>query len=264
MLNVVLSLGLLGTPAIQTDRAIPLRIGSPGKVSLAKKQKQDFTVSLTKGTYRVYLDTKGSDEEGKAANVVQGSVKLMKQNGAQAATLPYDFLGWYEFDALHREVRTLTVAKNTAVRFRVTNSDLSSAEDSLTVVPAAAAFVPFGFGVPVQAARISDQSGVGGRFDFLGYAYYRATLPKGKWSVSLGLRRPEGTDAYLSGTLVLLDPWGKRLPDAPSTIDVTEDTGRVEKVLDVKAPRTIIVRVKNISNNHGALDYDVTIRPATD
>ncbi len=248
---------------LQGDRAIQTKIGEAKTVSLEKGKRQDFTIALTKGSYRVVLDAKGSDDEGKPVNVVQGAVKLMKQNGATDSSLAYDFLGWYEFDALHREVRTITLTKNTALRFRVTNSTLSKAEDTLTIVSAAAPFVPFGFKAPVEAAKVGDETGVGGKIDDLNYAYYRAKLPVGKWSISLGLRRPEGTDAYVCGTLTLLDEQGKRLPDEPLKIDVTEDTGRVEKVLAVKKPRTVILRVKNISNNHGTLDYDVTVRPAS-
>ena len=260
MLIPLISIALF---ASQSDKAIPAKISQPQTIKLQKKKKQDYTIALTKGSYRVILDSKATDEQGAPVNCVQGSVKLMKQNGATDSTLNYDFLGWYEFDVLHREVKTLTVKKNTAVRFRVQNSDLSIAENTLTIVPVTSGFTPFAFGARVEEAKVGDENGTGGKVDYLGYAYYRAKLPAGEWSISLGLRRPEGTDAYVSGTLTILDDQGKRTQDEPSKIDVTEDTGRVEKVLTVKKPRTVILRVKNISNNHGSLNFDVTVRKNT-
>lgn len=258
MLIPIITLSLF---AAQSDKAIPLKLSQPQTIKLQKKKKQDYTIALTKGSYRIVLDSKGTDEQNALANCVQGSVKLMKQNGATDSALNYDFIGWYEFDAFHREVKTLTVKKNTAIRLRVQNSDLSIAEDTLTVVPVTSGFTPFGFGARVEEAKVGDENGTGGKIDYLGYAYYRAKLPVGEWSVSLGLRRPDGTNAYVCGTLAILDDQGKRTQDEPSKIDVTEDTGRVEKIISVKKPRTIIIRVKNISNNQGSLNYDVTVRP---
>lgn len=242
--------------------SIPIKLNESSTVQLDKSSRQDFTINLNKGQYRIFVDTKGTDEDGKVTNVVQGSVKLMKGNGAVTTDLEYDFLGWYEFDAFHREVKVLNLKKNMQVRFRVQNSNLSRADMSLTVTPVSSKkFVDFGFGALIEDAKIDDEQGVGGKFDYLDYRYYRAVLPVGKWSITMGLRRPDGSDSYLAGSLLVLDEMGKRTNLEPAKIDTSSDTARAELILDVKGkPRTVLLRLKNISNNQGTLDYDLTVR----
>lgn len=248
----------------QVDNPITLKLGEISKASLAKKEKQDFVIDLVKGTYRVVLDTTAADESGKPVNVVQGSLKLIKRNGASTALLPYDFMSWYEYDAQHRQVAVFKLTKNLGVRLRLNNSDLSASTNYVSVAPYKPnlPFVPFGFGAEVLAAKVGTEEGVGGTLDDLGYAYYKAELPVGTWTVSLGLRRPAGSDAYLCGNVAFLDEAGARLDVETVKVDVTGDTGRGERDLVIKKQRTILFRVKNTSNNHKAWDYDLTINKA--
>jgi hypothetical protein len=108
----------------QRDLATPMKIGETVGSSYEKKTSKDFTIALTKGTYRVIADTR-SIEDGKPINVAQASVTLLKQNGAVAAGFERPLMSWYEFDPEYREVKTITVTKNSGFRFRVKNSDLA-------------------------------------------------------------------------------------------------------------------------------------------
>ena len=243
----------------QADQAIKLHSGQPTKVSLDKSASQDFTIALSKGTYRVFLDTKGLDGEN-PANVVQGTLRFLKQNGSSLTKDDLPLLSWYEYEPECREVKTIKVAKDGGFRFRLKNSDLSQSQTSIVVQPTnARGFVPFGFGSPVTEGTFGER-GTGGTLPYLGMAYQRFILKPGKWSISLGMDRVDA-DGYVAGTLRILNADGTFTQEEPSKID-TGTQGRCEKTLSVKAATTIIVRAKNISNNHSSLKYDITVRPS--
>ena len=258
MITSIAALAIIG----QGDSATPIKIGQRAKASLEKSTSKDFTISLPKGKYRIIADCRNS-QDGSTVNVAQASVKLLKQNGSTLSEFSDSFMSWYEYEPEYREVRDLTVSKNSGFRFRIKNSDLSQSDIYLTVVPAApATFTPFAFGTEVREAQIGE-NGIGGSIDFLGVAYQRVTLKPGKWSISLGMTRDQDSKGYVAGTLKFLNQFG-----GPTTIDGLKidsaEGGREEKILDIKKTSTFILRAKNISNNRATLKYDITVRPSTD
>jgi hypothetical protein len=232
-----------------------IKVGQSVQVALKKKASADFVIGLPKGSFLVLCDTQSANGE----NIVQGSVKLLKANGAAIPEYSGSLLSWYESNSIYRDGKTIALKRPLSARLRIANSDLSDAKMWLKVVPyPAKQFVPFGFGATVTAAKIGANDGVGGMFKKDENRFYRVALLPGKWSLSLGIRPIE--QAYVNATLRILNSNG--LPTNYNTVAVENSTGeeaRGEVLVSVKTPTTLILQARNRSNNGGDLEHDVTV-----
>jgi hypothetical protein len=225
-------------------------------LTLDKDQSKDYLISLAKGFYWIIWDGRRTD--GAPRNLI-GRIQLLKNNGA---IVDPTLLNWNEIGVTARTGRRFQVARPLPARLRLHNEQ-DDAEIWLTVVPQARMkFIPFGFGAPVTPAKLSTEEGVGGSLEKSGVAYHQITLPPGKWSISLGLTRPDGQSRNVMGKVDLLDPYG--LTTKPQFIVVNEIAAqaRKEATLNVAQPKLVMFRVTN-DDQSDEVNYDLTIEKAT-
>jgi hypothetical protein len=253
---VLLAAGLL-SPVHARESPQSIKVGQTVHLTLDKGETRDYLISLGKGIYWIIWD--GRRMDGRASNL-QGGIQLLKNNGA---IVDSSLFYWNEIGITCRAGKQFRVAKTFPARLRLRN-DQEETEIWLTVVPAAQLrFLPFGFGAEVSPARISTEEGVGGTLEKHGTAYHKITLPTGRWSISLGLVRPDGRNSNVMGRVDLLDPYG--LTSKPQYILVNEiaPQARKEAILVVAKPRPEMFRVSNEDGSTG-VNYDLSIQKATD
>lgn len=252
----------LAVPAVQAkDNAERTTVGATNHAALEAGESKDYALNLGKGDYWIIWDAKRSNEQ---SSNLMGEIQLLKTNGvivdSRAASL--NLIG-----LTGRAGAKFHVAKPFAARLRVKN-DLSGSNDAeemwVTVLPAKSLhFVPFGFGAEVQPAKVDTEEGVGGTLEKDGEAYYyRATLPPGRWSVSLGLKSEKSGN--LGGAVDLLDPNGLSKEDRFVNVNEIGTEARKEGILTVVKPRTVLFRVVSGFRYSAPISYDLTIRKATD
>jgi len=241
-------------------------VGKVGKtigVSIDKDGKQDFNFDLPKGQFTVYVDAQRTGD-GSLTSSIDSSLKLLKRNGAALPQYSGDLIYWNAHEKEYRAGKAFSLTAPTGVRFRLTNQSNDTNNFWLTVVPTAPfKFLPYGFGAKVLDAKIGPNNGTGGTLESREFAYIRAKIPAGKWSVSLGAQEEEGR-VYAS--LHSLDERGLDYAQSFNIITSSGDYGgeaREEKIITLTKPKTLIFRVYNEgSATKTEITYDVTIEPA--
>lgn len=249
----------LGVTAGRTAHAgtppTPLKVGQTAKTTLQTNKSHDYVVSLSKGSYRLVWDAQRVD--GKDSNLM-GVVELLKPNGVviEAQQLNLNVL-----DVTTRVGTVLKVAKPFVARFRVMCND-APFNSWFTVVPVKGEKrVPFGWGQAITPARISADNGVGGSLAPNTYVVHSITLPKGNWSVSLGLELPAGENSNLMGEVDQLDTLGFTTVSRLVNLNEINTQARAEGVIRVSKPTAFLLRVHNGTTDK-TYKYDVTISKA--
>ena len=254
MLAPMLTLAPMAARAAGT-KPTPLKVGATANVTLDENDSKDYSVPLAKGTYRLVWDSKRTD--GEWGNI-QGTISLLKPNGV---IIDESLLRFNELAAAYRVGRTFTVVKPYTARFRM-KSDKDGIESWFTIVPIKPVkFVPFGWGAKVTPARISSDNGVGGTIEKNESFYHSITLPKGKWSISLGLEQTGDESSNLQSTVDLLDVHGFAIQQSLVRVNEIDKQARKEGVLVVTKPTSYLLRVVNDSSGY-TYNYDITIEPA--
>ena len=234
----------------------PLKVGATANVTLDENDSKDYSVPLAKGTYRLVWDSKRTDGE---RDNIQGTISLLKPNGV---IINESLLSFNETAVAYRVGRTMTVTKPYVARFRM-KSDKDGIESWFTIVPIKPGkFVPFGWGAKVTPARISSDNGVGGTIEKNESFYHSITLPKGKWSISLGLQQTGDESTNLQGGVDLLNVHGFAVKQNLVSVNEVDMQARKEGVLLVTKPTMYLLRVFNDSSGY-VYNYDITIEPAS-
>jgi hypothetical protein len=231
-----------------TDGSILLKGNTVGYVALEKNAKQDFRVDLPKGSYWIFVDH--APTEGK----LSGDLSFLKQNGA---TL-YDFtpIRWAGEKVTGRHGSMITLKQNQPLRLRLRNEDDGDGKFWVHVAPAPLKnFTPYGFGATVQNGK-TGEVGNTGKLTENQCAFYKVTLPAGKWSVSLAAQ--SAGRAY--ATLYFNADTGIASDFLIVNAD-TNESKREEKIISLIKPRTYYFQIWN----EGATDteeisYDLTIQ----
>lgn len=241
------------------------KVGQTFAVVLDEKQKQDFNIDLPKGQFYVFCDAQRVGD-GSLSTTIDSSLQLLKRNGAAFPQYGGDFIYWNSHEKEARAGKAFSFTQPTGIRFRLKNQSDGTNNFWLTVVPAQPfKFMPYGFGATVIPAKIGANNGTGGTLESRQFAYLRATIPAGKWSVSLGAKEEEGR-CY--ATLLSLNERGLDYPQSFMLITSADDTGseaRTEKIITLSKSTTLIFRVYNEgAASQNPITYDVTIEPSTD
>lgn len=239
------------------------KVGTTIGVAIDEDGKQDFNFDLPKGQFMVYVDAQRIGD-GSLTSSIDSSLKLLKRNGAALPQYSGDLIYWNSHEKEYRVGKSFSLAAPTGVRFRLANQSDGENNFWLTVVPAAPfKFLPYGFGAKVLDAKIGPNNGTGGTLESREFAYIRAKMPAGKWSVSLGAQEAEGR-VYAS--LLSRDERGLDYTQSFSLVTTADEYGgeaREEKIITLTKPKTLIFRVYNEgAATRNAIAYDVTIEPA--
>jgi hypothetical protein len=241
----------------KSGAATVLSLGKTLFVELDKDESQDFSIELPAGEYTVLVDGKGLN-----ARRVYGGLSVLKRNGSSLPSFTGEFLAWAENITEWRTGKTLSLKSNLAARLRLKNGDQTETHYWLTIVPAAKKdFVPLGYPATVKDAVIGTDEGVGGELEHNQSAYYKAVIPAGKWSISVGAKsagRPF-VNVYLKDARgILLDPSGDHLMlnGEPNT------QKREEKIITLLKPKTFLIQIWSEGTTDAAderVAYDLTI-----
>ncbi|MEO7719236.1 MAG: hypothetical protein ABIY70_23805 [Capsulimonas sp.] len=257
-LALALMLGLSAFTAQAKNNAIKMAVGETVHLTLDKDESTDYAISLSKGVYYVVMDVKRSDDH---SSNIQAQVQLLKNNGVLVNNR---LISSNEIGVSTRVGEQFRVDKTFGARLRVQHDQEIPLDIWLTVLPAKQIkLLPFGYGGEVSPAKISNEEGVGGDISGFAPVYYSITLPPGKWSISLGLRLPQGESTNIQGSIDLLNKYG--FPDKINYVNVNEigDQARGEAIMTVTKPKPIILAVRN-TNGDKTYHYDLTIEKATD
>lgn len=227
---------------------------------LENKGSKDFSVTLPKGDSYVVLDY-----EREKGSFMGGSVELLKPNGVLVSKVVSIIEAYTLKSRLGSKFR---VAVGTKYRMRVTLGEGGPTKFWLTVLPAnRARFVPLGYGGELKTLKIGDENGEGATVEEAGHYYYRATLPPGKWSISLGVKQEKRASYAFS--VDLTDSLGLITTRGFVTIiDYKSEPIRKEAILTVPAnpknlPRVIYLRAGERGKPDEPLTFDVSITKAT-
>jgi hypothetical protein len=218
-----------------------------GAIELDKGEKQDFRVDLTKGKYLVLVDH--IPTEGR----LSGELLFLKQNGASLSNLNAIRWGGEKIPGRHGD--TITLGSNQALRLRLRNDSDGAGKYWVRVVPMPLKNFPaYGFGAKILMGQIGE-TGNAGTLENTKCAFYKVTIPAGKWSISLAAKSAGRAYAvlYMNAETGIL---GEML-----TVNAdTNESKREEKIVTLLKPRTYYFQIWN----EGATDteevsYDLTI-----
>ncbi len=239
------------------------KVGQMMAVQLDADESQDFNLDLPKGQFFVYADTQRVGEGSLTSNM-DATIYLLKRNGAAMPNYGGHLIYFNSRDRTARVGKAFSLAKPTGVRFRFKNESDGINNLWFTVVPAQPVkFLPFGFGSKLKVAKIGSNNGSGGTLEHREYEYLRATIPAGKWSISLGAKAEgDATRCYVS-----MNSLSARGVDYSGSIAIygVGHEERQEKIVTFKSPTTLIFRVLNEgAADTNTISYDITIEPSTD
>jgi hypothetical protein len=245
---------------VTPDTATALTLGKVARAEIETGETQDFRADLPAGTYTVYVDAKAHTKRA------HGSLTMLKKNGAALPGFNGELLNWIESWSW-RAGKTFTLKANTAVRFRL-KADDGQASYGITLVSAnQKGFVPFAFGAEVKEAKVGTDEGVGGSLKEGECAFYRATIPAGKWDISVAAKLPDGrayAECYFLSEKGIYEI-GSAL--AEHLIIAADDSGgqkRQEKTITLVKPKTLLFRIVNEMGTESPMTYDLTIQKAGD
>lgn len=246
---------LMVAPVEAANKPTPMKVGQTVSMELEPEGTTDYSVALGKGAWRIVWDAERTD--GQRGNLI-GSIALLKINGAVVESR---LVSMNELAVNARVGETYRTVKPTVARLRIKNG-YGISKMWLTIVPLAQKTrVPWGWGAAVTPARISADNGVGGELAPNAVVFHSITLPKGKWSLSLGLARLDKVSGNLIGGVDVLDPQGFTTKAGLINMNEISDQARVEGIMTVTKPTPILLRVSS-HNGNAAYTYDITIAPA--
>ncbi len=234
------------------------KVGQTFKVQLDGKESQDFNLDLPKGQFFVTADVQRLGDKSTLTNI-DASIYLLKRNGAQLPQYGGHLIYFNSGDSTARVGKAFSFAKPTGVRLRFKNESNGAHNLWLTVsMNSPVKFLPFGFGAKILPIKIGPNIGSGGTLGAREHQYLRATIPKGKWSVSLGAKSEDNCAVDISS-------YNERGVDYPTSFSIygVGKEERKEKIITLTKPTTLIFRVLNDSGAENVA-YDVTIEPSTD
>ncbi|WP_309711149.1 hypothetical protein [Armatimonas sp.] len=244
----------------KSGAATVLTLGTTLLVELDKDESQDFSIELPAGEYTVLVDGKGLN-----ARRVYGGLSVLKRNGSSLAGFNGEFLSWAENITEWRTGKTLSLKSNLAARLRLKNGDETETHYWLTIVPTTKKdFVPLGYSATIKDAVIGTDEGVGGELEHNQSAYYKAVIPAGKWSISVGAKsagRPFVNVFLKDARGILLNPSGDHLMinGEPNT------QKREEKIITLLKPKTFLIQIWSegtTDTSEERVTYDLTIEKA--
>ncbi|RYX80800.1 hypothetical protein EON83_26980 [bacterium] len=235
------------------------KVGQTLAVSIGSKKSQDFNFDLPKGQFYVYVDAQGL-KEGDSVSKIDATLILLKRNGAQFPQFGSNLIYWNSHERTSRAGQQFSFAKPTGVRFRIKNDAEGANNFWLTVVPLQPMkFLLFSFGSKVMTAKIGPNNGTGGPLNHREFDYLRATIPAGKWSISLGAHSEAGK-CFVS--MVSLNARGVDYMGSISIVGVENDD-RKEEIVTLAKPTTLLFRVVNEgAGDENPVTYDITIEPS--
>ena len=238
-------------------------IGSTTHFTLEANESKDIAIALPKGDYVIQADLKLVKE---TSTNIQMKIDLLKTNGV---LVEERVLSANEIHRVTRLAKPLHMAKPLGARLRVTNDSMPM-EYWVTVYPVAKrAFVPFAFdSSTIQPLGVGEANGKGGSLAKQAedgfYAFHKATLPAGKYDISLYLKQADGESSNLQGTLRLLDAYGAPAKDDwVLNVNEIDKEVRKDKRLVLVKPTTVFFMVTN-TNTTKSYDYTIGIDKATD
>lgn len=238
-----------------TGGQMPPTVGPKMTAKLSPGQTQDFDIDLPAGDYLVL-----SDVECLEGLQAWFDLSLLNRNGTKILEFDDPFLSWSTNEHFWRQGAPLNLKQPLQARFRLKNTGSSPTNNWLFVVPVNSAFVPFGFNKPVGVAAVGTANGAGGTLNWSDVAFQRATIPAGKWRITLTGKYPQGR-AFAS--LIALDANGLTY-DFDTTIIDADNSGAQKsesRDMDFDKPTTIIFRVWNEgATSEETLSYNVTIK----
>ena len=233
----------------------PAKVGQTIAVTLDAKSSRDYAVSLGKGDYRIIWDAQRVD--GRNSNIMP-QLQMLKPNGS---IIDSNLISFNELGVVSRVGKTYHVIKPFVARLRLKTDD-APLKMWLTLVPVAQKNrVPFGWGAKVTPARISSDNGVGGELEPYASVFHSITLPAGKWSISLGLKLPDGENSNLMGSIDRLDAQGLMVTPHMVNMNEIDNQARQEAIVTLLKPTYLLLRVNN--NDNKTYAYDVTIEKAS-
>jgi hypothetical protein len=242
--------------AIMQNPVEVLKLGKPTLAELEHDEKQDFRIDLTKGTYTIYLD--GEPTKGK----LNATLQVLKMNGAEIPNISGKNIDFVDESGVYRHANTYTFATNMAVRLRLKNNAEDDAKYWVTYVPSKqAGFIPFAFGAEIKEVAVGVEQGVDGELAPKEVVYYAATIPAGKYSVSVGIDAKNGT-AFC--TADILDERGVPFYTAASQnkFFVNPSGGeqrREEVIVKYLKPKNVIIRLESDLISAGPFPYNLSI-----
>lgn len=266
---IVTVIALCFAPLLRPAAAQPVRpaekatLGVPVHFTLEADESKDIAIALPKGDYILQADLQLVEK--KSTNV-QMKVDLLKSNGVLVESRVL------VANVIHRSARVaeaLRLPKPLGARLRVTNNH-KPMEFWLTVIPAGKrTFMPFAFASDqIRPVTVGTDNGVGGTITKNGedgfYVFHKATLPAGKYDVSLYLKQTQGDKSNLQSGIILLDTFGVPTQDkwALNVNEIDKETRKDKRLVLVK-PATVYFRITNKST-FKVYDYTIGIEKATD
>lgn len=247
------------SPPAASPAPIPGKIGDPLGVALSANQGQEFDLDLPAGQFLVLCDGQAAGDKPR----IVGSVSLLKRDGTPLPGHDGEFVFWNQNQCVWREGGAFKLAKPTELRLRLKNTADGPSNYWLHVAKLPAEFVPFGFALPVTPCEVGQGKGTNGTLAPGAVAYGRATIPAGKWNISLGAQA-QNARAYAS--LITLDARGMAV-DSQLLIAATGEMGalaRKAKSLSFSKPTPLLFRIWNEgAADKATITYTVTIEPAT-
>ncbi|MES2459910.1 MAG: hypothetical protein V4671_04945 [Armatimonadota bacterium] len=236
--------------------ATKLAVGETAHFTLSKGESQDYAIQLGTGSYYVMWDLKRV--EGTPSNII-AKVELLKTNGVMVNSR---LLGVNETSVIARTAEPFKQAKPLAARLRV-STDYGPYEVWLRVIPAAKmAFVPFPFeNGDLKPLGIGATQGKGGNLQPYAWAFHSATLPAGKYDVTLYMKRVDGMDSNIIGHLQQLDKNGLIVSGGRINMNETDKEARSDMRLVLTKPTKVLFQ---LTNDRAPMDYTVGIEKATD
>ena len=245
-------------PVAASKTPVVGKVGQTFAVQVDAKESEDFNFDLPKGQFFVYADVQRLGDKSTLTNI-DASVYLLKRNGAEMPGYSGHLIYFNSGDSTTRVGKSFGFLKPTGVRLRFKNESNGAHNIWLTVVPATPLkWLPFGFGDKLLPIKIGPNIGTGATLGAREHQYLRATIPAGKWSVSLGAKSDDNCAVDISSYNA------RGVADAASfNIYGVGKEERKEKIITLTKPTTLIFRVLNDSQAENVA-FDVTIEPATE
>lgn len=236
--------------------ATKMAVGEITHFTLKLNESQDFAVQLGAGSYYIAMDMKRVDE--KPSNII-ARVQLLKTNGVMVNGM---LMNVNETGVTTRRGEIFKQVKPLTARLRV-NSDTGTYEVWMRVVLVAKmAFTPFLSGDgDIKPLGIGGNDGKGGTLKPYEWAYHSATLPAGKYDVTLYMKRVDGRSSNIIGYLQQMDVYGFDVNGGRINMNESGTEARKEMRLVLKKPTKVLFHV---INDDAPMEYTVGIDKATD
>lgn len=231
------------------DNPLPIKLEETSKITLTKKERSYFKISLPAGTSKIILDTRNA--EGERMNL-QSSLSILDQDGAPVKE---DVIRFNEVDVDYRRVYTFSLETPTEVGLKLANNNDKTVFWLTVLKESDPAPLPlFGKVIPNPLTEGQSRSGT---LNTYASAYYSVPLKKGNYKTLLDFTNSAGDNTNLQGYLAILDTDGGNQKEVirMNEVDVSY---RKTASFSIENDRTLIVRVENTNQ---PVKYSVKILP---